>query len=144
MLGAEIPALLREGALEAFGAQVDFGNDVLSLLRHGVKVPLSVNETGHYVLSVVEFSRRLPRSDRRPDFAASFFEWPFLEKRPDLSECGLHMPLVEGGPLRFVLPKGFSACMAATLGDARDDSISDPQNIITKLHAHWDMRRRLN
>ena len=36
-LEAEIPALLRKGALEALGAQLDFENDVLSLLRRGAE-----------------------------------------------------------------------------------------------------------
>ena len=63
--------------------------------------------------------------------------WSFLEKRPDLSEGGLHLPLVESGLLRFVPPEEFSACTAGTLGDARGDSISDPEQIITKLHANW-------
>ena len=92
---------------------------------------------GHYVLSVVEFSKGPPRSDRRPILAASYFEWPFLGRRPDLSGGGLHLPLVENGLLRFVPPKDFSACTAATLGDARDDSISDPKKIIMKLHVNW-------
>ena len=38
VLGAEIPALLRKGALEALGAQLDFEKDTLPLLRHGVCV----------------------------------------------------------------------------------------------------------
>ena len=45
------------------------------------------------------------------------------------------MPLVQRGLLRFAPSEEFSACTAATLGDARDDSISDPREIITKLHA---------
>ena len=34
VLDAEIPALLRKGALEALGAQLDFEKDALSHLRH--------------------------------------------------------------------------------------------------------------
>ena len=37
----------------------------------------------------------------------------------------------------MVHPENFSACAAATLGDARDDSISDPKKIITKFHVNW-------
>ena len=136
-LDDEIPALLRKSALEASGAQLDFETDVLSLMRHGAKVPLEVNGMGHYILSAVEFGKGPPCSDRRPNLAASYFEWSFLDKRPDLSDGGLHLPLVESGLLCFVLPKDFSACAAVTLGDARDNSISDPKKIIMKLHVNW-------
>ena len=87
---------------------------------------------GHYVLSAVEFSKGPPCSDRRPILAASYFEWPFLGRRPDLSGGGLHLPLVENGLLRFVPPKDFSACAAATLGDARDDITPDSEKTIMK------------
>ena len=60
-----------------------------------------------------------------------------MEKLPDLSDGGFHLPLVEGGLLRFGPPKDFSACTAATSGDARGDSISDPKMIITEMHAKW-------
>ena len=78
MLDAAIPAFLRKGGLEALAAQLDFGNDALSSLRRGVKVPLRVNEMGNYVLSAVEFGKGAPCSDRRPNSAASYFEGSFL------------------------------------------------------------------
>ena len=68
VLGAEIPALLRRGALESPGAQLDCEENTLSLLRHGVRVPLRVNAMGHYIVSVVEFGRG-------PNVAASFLAW---------------------------------------------------------------------
>ena len=86
VLDADTSALLRKGALEALGAYLDFEKDALSLLRHGVRVPLGVNAMGHYIASVVEFGRG-------PEVAASYFEWSFVEKRPDLSDGGLHLPL---------------------------------------------------
>ena len=129
VLGAEIPALVCEEALEALGAQLDFEKDTLSRLRHGVRVPLRVNAMGHYVVSVVEFGRG-------PNLAASRFEWAVAEKRPDLSDGGLHVPLVGSGLNRFDPLREFSACAAATLGDARDDSISGPKKIIKKLHVN--------
>ena len=82
-LDAEIPAFLRKESLEALGAQLDFEKDVLSSMRHGVMAPLRVNEMGHYISSVVEFGKGRPRSDRRPNLAASYFEWRSSEKRPD-------------------------------------------------------------
>ena len=41
---------------------------MLSLLRHGVRVPLGVNAMGHYIVSEVEFGRG-------PNVAAPYFEW---------------------------------------------------------------------
>ena len=125
VLDAEIPALLRKGPLEALGVQLVIFKDALSLLRHGVCVPLGVNAKGHHIVSVIEFGSG-------PNFAASFCEWSFLEKRPDLSDGGLHLPLVGSGLIRFVPPQDFSACMAVTLGNARGDGSSDPNKIITK------------
>ena len=137
VLDAESPALLRKGALEALGAQLDFERDELSLLGRGVKVPFNVAASGHYTLSVVELGKGPPCLDRRPNLAASYFEWSLLGKRPDLSDGGLHLPFLEGGPLRSVPPKDFSACTAVTLGDARDINISDPRRIIMELHVNW-------
>ena len=56
-MDAEIPALLRKGALEALGAQLDFAKDALFLERRGICVPLGLNAMGHYVMSVVEFGK---------------------------------------------------------------------------------------
>ena len=109
VLDADIPALLCEGALEALGGQLDFERDILTIREHGVDVPLSANEMGHYILSAVALGKW-------PDLAASYFEWSLVEKRPDLSDGGLHLPITEGGPLRFVTPKEFPACTAVTLG----------------------------
>ena len=85
---------------------------------------------GHYIIGAVEFGRGT-------NLAASYFEWPFLEKRPDLSDGGLRLQPVESGLIRLVPPKELPACTAVTLGDARDGSISDPKKIIMKLHVNW-------
>ena len=66
VLDAEIPTLLCKGALEALGDQLDFEEDALSLLRHGVCVPLGVNAMGH-IVSVVEVGRG-------PNLAAAYVE----------------------------------------------------------------------
>ena len=86
---------------------------------------------------MVECGRGPPYSGRRPNLAASNSEGSFLEKRPDLSDGGLYLPLVESGLLRFVPPKDSSACTAVTSGDARDDSISDPKKLTMRLHVNW-------
>ena len=137
MLDAEIPVLLRKESLEALGAQLDFEKDVLPPMRHAVTAPLRVNETGHCLSSVVEFGKGHPRSDRGPNLAASYFAWRSSDKRPDSPGEGLHLPPVESGLLRFVPPKEFSECAAATLGDAGGDSISEPRKIFSKLHVRW-------
>ena len=59
-----------------------------------------------------------------------------MQKRPDLSNGGLRLPFTADGPLPFVPRKDFSACTAGTLGYARDDSLSDPREIIMKLHVN--------
>ena len=137
VLDADIPALLRKGVLGSLGGQLDFERDILSIRTHGVNVPLNVNEMGRYVLSAVEFGKGPPYWARVPVWAASYSEWPISEKRPDLSVGGLRLPLGESGLLRFVPPKEFSTCAAATSGDARGDSISDPKQIIMKSGVNW-------
>ena len=92
---------------------------------------------GRYIESAVEFGRE-------PNLAAPYFGGSFLGRRPDSSGGGLPLPPVESGRIRSVPPDDFSGCAAAALGDSRYGSISDPKKIITKLHANWDMRRRLS
>ena len=46
-LDAETPALLREGAMEALGGQLDTSRGVLALRRQGATIPLPVNRMGH-------------------------------------------------------------------------------------------------
>ena len=105
VMDAEIPALLRKGALEALGAQLDFAKDTLLLERHGICVPLGLNAMGHYIMSVAEFGRGGTKRTRGPQFSASYFEWPLMDQRPDLSDGGLHLPMKESGLLRFSTPR---------------------------------------
>ena len=130
VLDAEIPAVLCKGELESLGAQLDFEKDTLSLLRRGVCVPLGVNAMGHYIVSVVEFGRG-------SEVAASYFEWSFVEQRPDSLGGGLHLPLKGSGLIRFAPPREFSVCTAVTSGDAEDDSTSETKKPTRKLHANW-------
>ena len=55
VLDADIPALLRKGALEALAGQLDFARNALTLGSRGVEIPLQVNDAGHYILSVANF-----------------------------------------------------------------------------------------
>ena len=95
--GADIPALLRKGALEALGGQLDFAREVLAIRNRGLDIPPKVNDMGHDILSVVAFGDRPPCVDRGPKLAASYFEWALLGNLPDLSNGGLHLPSSEDG-----------------------------------------------
>ena len=122
---AAVPALLRKGAREALGGRLDFARGVLAIWIRGVEIPLEVNEMGHYLLSVFALGNGPSCVDRGPKLAASYSEWAILDKRPDLSNGGLHLPFSEDGLRRLEPPRVFSACAAATLGGTRDKSASD-------------------
>ena len=98
--------------------------------------PPKANEMGHYALSVVAFGKGPSCVERGPNFAASYLEWTLVDKRPDLSNGGLHLPNTVDGLFRFVSPKEFSACTAVTLGDAREDGASDARRVFMKLHGN--------
>ena len=133
----------RNGAIRDVGAlapESDFAREALAIRNHGVDIPLKVGETGHYAPSVVAFGRGPPCVDRGPKLAESYFAWAVAEKRPDLRNGGLRLPVTEDGLYRFEPPRVFPACTAAAPGDARDESASDPRTTITKLHVNWDAR----
>ena len=52
-LEANLPALLRGGALEALGGQSDFARVVLTIQSHGADIPLYGNVMGRYILAAV-------------------------------------------------------------------------------------------
>ena len=83
VLEGDIPASLPKGDLEAPGGQLDFERDILTIQKHGVDNPLSVNEMGHSALSVVAYSREPSCVDPGPNVAASYVKWTLLGKRPD-------------------------------------------------------------
>ena len=60
-----------------------------------------------------------------------------MDTRPDLSNRGLHLPRTEDGMCRSEPPLVFSACTALTLGDARDDSVSDTRGILLNSRVNW-------
>ena len=114
MLHADIPALLRKGATEAPGGQLDVSRGSLVFRKQGVAIPLRVDMMEHSFLSVVDFdkdpSRRLPS----PVASASFFE--IVQKAPDLSNGGLPFPYAENhrSPFRLArrLQSGFGRIVA--------------------------------
>ena len=67
-LGADFPAFLREGALEALGVQSDVSRGISSLRRQGFGIPLKVNRVGHYFLGVVAPGEGRPEVQKGPTF----------------------------------------------------------------------------
>ena len=95
VLGVDIPALLRKGALEALQGQLYVSSDVASLRKPGVDLSAKVNQTGRYILSVVAFGGG--RSD-------SFSARAFANRSPNLANGGLRLPLTADGMCRFEPP----------------------------------------
>ena len=142
VLDTDNQARLCTGAPEALRGQLDLERDISTIRTPWVGIPLTGDEMGHYVLSVVARGRRPSCVDRGPNLAASFFEWTLLTKRPDLSTGGLHLPCTDDELLRVVPPENFLASTAVSLGgDARGDSVSDPRDVVMDLHVNWDMHR---
>ena len=94
---SDIPALLRDGAAEAPGGQLDSQRDLSVLREQGGANPLRVNMTGHYSLGVVDFGESASRKARGPVVSASYFERTFAKKRPNSSDGGVHLPYVGDG-----------------------------------------------
>ena len=56
-----------------------------SLTEQGVDFPLKLHGVGHFVLSVVALGRKRDKSEVGPAHSASFLQWAFPEKRPNLA-----------------------------------------------------------
>ena len=69
VLEADMPALLRKGAVEALGGQLDFSRDALALRKKGVAIPLRVSRKGRYTLSVVDFAKDASRKAASASFS---------------------------------------------------------------------------
>ena len=78
LLEAEIPALLREVALEDLGAQLEFPRKISTLRERGAYIPLKLNRMGHYALSAVSFGEERSRSVKGPTFFTSYLGWAFF------------------------------------------------------------------
>ena len=135
VLEADIPALLRKGAMEKLGGQLDFLHGSRALHPQGVKIPLGVNRMGHYILSVVDFRKDPPRS--LPCLEASASCFTIAQEAPDLSDGGLHLPYTPDGPYHFEPPITFANRKAVTLGGAENCRLRGPKKIVTKLHVSW-------
>ena len=93
---------------------------------------------GHYILSAADFPS--------PVYSASAIHWaptnPATQLMDLISNGGFRWlgdpkPNPRVAPNTFRTPQLFSACKAATLRDAGNAEISDPNKVITKLHANW-------
>ena len=54
-MAADIPALLRNGALGLLGGELDFAPTCLHLGELSLGIPLKANAPGHFVLSAISF-----------------------------------------------------------------------------------------
>ena len=69
---------------------------------------------GRHGLEAISFGEGPPKLARGPKVAAPYFEWALKDKRPDLSNVGIHLPAAEDGLYRFEPPEIVSACKAIT------------------------------
>ena len=135
-LDADSPALLRKGAVEARGGQLDFLRGPLILRQRGAQIPPRVNRVGRCILSVADFRKNPSRSlSGCPEASASFCY--LVQEAPGLSDGGLHLLYAPGGLYRFEAPLTFTACKAVSLGDATDGYLADPKKIAMTLHVGW-------
>ena len=91
MLDAGIPALSREGALEALGGQLDFSCDTLTLGLRGVESRLEVNDMVRYISSVADFDEPRGGRGRGSNCSASVGEGACARKRPNLGNGGIRL-----------------------------------------------------
>ena len=134
-LGADIRASFCEGAMEALGWQLDLLRVSLVLNRRR-QFPHRVDRMGCYILSVVDFGKDASRKVRAPAVSASFFEWAFVYKTPNLSNGGLHLIDTVGGVYRFKPLRTFSACTAVTLRGSMDGCPSGRNEIVMRLQVN--------
>ena len=80
-LETDIPALLRKGATEKLGGQLDFPRDVLTLLRQGVSISEKVGRMEHYTPSAVDCEEDTSRQTKGRVVTASCCGRAFAEKK---------------------------------------------------------------
>ena len=80
----------------------------------GYEIPLHAGEMGRFGLGAISFGVGSPKLARGPEAPASYLEWALKDKRPDLSNVGIHLPAAEDGLYRFEPPEIVSACKAIT------------------------------
>ena len=94
---SRIAASLCKEALGALGGQLDGHRDILTSGFLGVDIPLNVNDMWRYILSAVAFCGRRGESSRYSHFPATPVAWALSKRRPNLSNCGIHLPFPDSG-----------------------------------------------
>ena len=119
--------------MAALGGQSDVSRGSLNLHRQGVQISLRVSRAGHYILGAVDLRKDPSRSPSTcSEASASLFH--LVQKFPEMSDGGLHLPCTRDGLYRFGAPLTFAACKAVAPGDPRDGSLTAPKKIVMKLH----------
>ena len=97
----------------------------------GAGIPERVNRALQYIPSVANFRENPSRSSPCPDGSAPFFH--IVQRAPDLSDGGFHLPCTQEGLYHFGPPLSSAACEAVFLGDAEDCRLTDSKKIATNL-----------
>ena len=136
-LAADLPALLRKGALGALRGKLDFSWYSLTFGFRGWEFPSwsmiwgATCRASRILMGVVAIEHATPV------FRPPWVEVAFSRMRLNPACGGIRLPFAGDGMCSFTPSRTFSACKAATLGAARDGALSDPKQIIMDLHVNW-------
>ena len=128
---------MRKGAAEALGGYLDFSRDTLALGLRRVEIPLEVNGIGHYISRVVDVGGRRGDRNRDPNFSAPMGGVGPFQDVSESPQWGRPLTFRSGRHVWFTPPHTFAVCRTVSPGGARDGALSDPKQIITKLHVKW-------
>ena len=123
---ADIPALLRKGALEALGGKEESPRNAPTLGRLGAEAPVTVGGKSHYVLNAASFLRGRDLLGSCPTRSAARFGLVASTKRPVLSNGGLRCLKAEAGLHQFDPPPTFSERTEVSSGDSVGSFLPDP------------------
>ena len=133
-----IGAILRESAMEALGGRLGSlcGSSILRRRGsedspEGESRRALYPERGRFSPGRIEECA----SPARIEASASFSH--IVQKAPDLSDGGPHLPYTQDGLHHFETPLSFAACKAVTLEDAVGCILTDPEKIVLRLHVDW-------
>ena len=103
-----------------------------------MKVPLWMNEAGHFVSSAAPFNMKgdLPLGGGAAQ-SASWFSKENGIPREEMATGGSFPPDSDGGPNKFAPPGLLAACKALASKDAGDACGCSASNTVLKLHLTW-------
>ena len=116
--GADIPASLRKGALEAPCGQSGLSRNISASRKQGGNISLKLTSLRRYVLSVAPLGEEQSKYVTGPTLSAAYSVWAASKRRPNLLNGGLRLPYEKNGLYRFDPPRASSECKAVTLGGA--------------------------